>query len=104
MSRELEKHICENINCGKTFYRRKKINIYCSRKCFKQSWYNRMKEKEARNKRYPVYHCPRCNTSVQLDFDPARRFSPWLAFKCPMCDVLMIQVTDNISTQDQVMA
>lgn len=96
-----EIHICENTSCGKTFIRQKVVNVYCSRRCFKKAYYYKQKNKE---RQFPVYRCPKCNTSVQLDFDPAKRWSPWLNFKCPNCNTLMISVVDEIETQDNITA
>ena len=98
-----EKATCKNIGCANVFLKYSKRKIFCSTKCKKRDFYRRMKENEEANKKYPIYHCPKCNTSVQLDFDPAKRWSPWLKFKCPNCGILMISVCDEIETGDEVM-
>jgi len=101
---KLEKAICQNPSCGATFWRQKSRKIYCSRKCFKKAYYYRMKEKELKERKYPLYHCPKCKNMVQLDFDPAKRWSPWLTFQCPLCNTLMVRVVDEVCTGDLVMA
>jgi hypothetical protein len=99
-----EEHICENSSCGKKFLRLRKTKMYCCRRCFKMAFYYRMKEKALREQKFPIYRCPKCHATIQLDFDPAKKFSPWATFQCPLCNTLMIRVIDEVCTKEAVIA
>ena len=96
------KRICPT--CGKEFVARKDINIFCQRKCFKKAYAAKMKEKAAKENKFPIYKCPKCKRITQLTFDPAKKFSPWLAFKCELCGILMISVCEELGVDDSVIA
>lgn len=86
--------------CGKRFLPKSEKNIFCERKCFKKDFYHRKKAEELQDKKFPVFLCPSCNKKIEIDFDPVIESLRWSYFSCPACNVLMINVSENIITQD----
>lgn len=92
------------IRCGscKVFFLPKsQKNIYCKRSCFKKAFYYKKKAEELlERKKFPSFKCPSCSRSIKLDFDPVKEDRRWLDFSCPHCRVLMINVCEEIITQE----
>lgn len=86
--------------CKKKFTPKSEKNYYCCRKCFKKAYYHRVKAEELKNKKCPTFLCPSCDQTITLDFDPVKDSFRWLHFVCPGCNVLMISVSELISTGD----
>ena len=87
--------------CKEEFTPKSERNIFCSRKCFKKDFYHRKKAEELISiKTFPCFICPSCGNKVQLEFDPVKEGQNWLDFVCPGCNTLMINVSDQISTDD----
>lgn len=89
--------------CGEPFTPRSKKNVFCERRCFKLFDYRRHKELGGNTKKFPVFTCPTCRNVINLDFHPIKRADLWLKFKCPHCNILMINVVDSIKTLDFAM-
>lgn len=86
--------------CNDQFLPKSEKNIYCKRACFKKAHYHRKKAEELSNIKFPAFICPNCFQRVELDFDPLKQDNKWLNFCCPHCSVLMINVWEEIVTQD----
>jgi len=86
--------------CGIEFTPKSDNNIFCSRKCFKKDYYHRCKGQELSAKKYPEFTCPSCGQHITLDFDPSKDTFRWLKYQCPGCSTLMINVSEQIITQD----
>ena len=87
--------------CHRWFTPKSDKNIYCRRLCFKKANYQKIKCEESLNaKKFPVFRCPTCGTTIELDFNPIKKSGRWLKFKCPECNVLMISVVDFVMTKD----
>lgn len=87
-----EKIHCKN--CEKLFTPKSEKNIFCSRKCFKKDYYHRKKDSEtSTNVRFI---CPECGNETILDFDITKNIQRWNNFSCPKCDVLFVNVFDEI--------
>lgn len=85
--------------CGHNFTPKSSKNIYCSRKCFKKDYY---RNKRVNNvKKFPVFICKGCQSKFVLDFDPVKKSNKWLGFKCPNCNALTINVSENVIMQDK---
>lgn len=69
--------------CKKKFYAGKRKQLFCSRKCFKQNYYNLKRLDTLSN--FPLYRCPKCGESTKLNFDPSKKGVNWIGFKCPWC-------------------
>ena len=93
---------CKNSSCDILFSPKSPKNVFCSRRCFKKSYYHQKKAEELSNKKFPTFICPSCRDRIILDFDPFSEegSEKWLSFKCPRCNVLMINVSEEIVTQD----
>lgn len=89
------KIICRT--CKELFLPKSSRNIFCCRKCFKKDFAKRIQDGD---KKFPSFNCPKCGQHIELDFDPALKSSHWLQFKCPGCNVLMINVGEDIKTED----
>lgn len=99
---QLKQIKCKNESCQVCFTPKSLNNVFCSRKCFKKDFYHRKKAEELSNKKFPIFLCPSCRSKIALDFDPASEngSEQWLKFKCPACNVLMINVSDSIVAED----
>lgn len=86
--------------CHKFFLPKSQKNVYCKRSCFKKAYYHHKKAEELKNIKFPILKCPLCSRNIELDFDPIVDDNRWLNFKCPFCHVLMINVCEEIITQD----
>lgn len=86
--------------CGNVFVPKSDKNIFCHRRCFKKDFYHRKKAEELNNIKFPSFKCPSCSVSIELTFDPVKEDRLWLNFSCPFCQVLMINVCEEITTQD----
>lgn len=75
-------------------------NVFCKRKCFKKDFYHRKKAEELNNIRFPVFKCPSCSVLIELTFDPVKDEKSWLGFSCPFCKTLLINVWEDIVTQE----
>ena len=94
-----KERLCKN--CGEIFLPASEKNVFCSRRCFKQSYYHRKKAEELLSvKGFPTFKCPHCDQVIKLDFDPVIDSLKWIDFTCPMCNVLMINVSEYIITGD----
>lgn len=89
--------------CEKPFVPRSKKNVFCKRRCFKLFDYRKQKNKQDNIKKFPVFTCPTCNNLINLDFNPIKKTDLWLKFKCPHCNILMINVVDDIKALDIAM-
>lgn len=87
--------ICKT--CKQSFLPKSSRNIFCCRKCFKMDFSTRIPEGGSK---FPTFNCHNCNEKIQLDFDPAVKTSHWLQFRCPGCNILMINVWEEIKTED----
>lgn len=85
--------------CGKMFLPKRPNNVYHARRCFKLADYQR--HKAAVKNKFPIFSCPTCKNVICLDFHPIKRADLWLKFKCPHCNVLMINVVDILKTADE---
>ena len=94
----LDKIICKT--CQNSFLPKNPKNIFCTRRCFKKDFYHRKKAEELNNKKFPIFRCPSCNNKITLEFDPVKNQTAWTNFLCPHCNVLMINVCEEIQTQD----
>lgn len=95
--RKLVKIECKT--CKKKFLPKSERNVFCTRKCFKKDFYHRKKELENDSK-FPIFVCPSCKHRIELDFDPVKYLKRWEHFACPFCNILMINITEYIITQD----
>lgn len=86
--------------CGKVFLPKSDNNLFCERKCFKKDYYHRKKAENLAAQKFPDFLCPTCGGSIRLDFDPSQDTMQWLDFLCPTCSTLMINVSEEIITQD----
>ena len=77
-----EKSICQE--CGHEFILKKGSQKFCSRSCFKSSYYKRKKLEEQLHP-FPVYICPHCGVSTTLDFNPIDFPQKWTDYACPAC-------------------
>lgn len=73
--------ICKN--CGNNFFAQKHKQFFCSRKCFKKDY--SLKKKSEFSGKFPLYKCPKCYNSVELNFDPIKNAQRWIGFECPYC-------------------
>jgi hypothetical protein len=89
------------LTCGETFTPKSERNTYCKRSCFKKAFYHRKKAEELSACHFPFFTCPECRQAIRLDFDPTVDTMRWLEYKCPGCYVLMINVSEQISTKDE---
>ena len=87
--------------CGKLFMPKSEKNRFCTRKCFKKDFYHRKKGEEISAGKFPRFTCPSCGQKITLDFDPAKDTFRWLHYSCPGCNTLMINVSEEIVTQDE---
>src|SRR3990167_710461 len=90
--------------CNEWFLPKTGRNEYCTRSCFKKFYYHRKKAEELANNRYPTFKCPSCREEITLNFDPIKKSDAWLNFVCPHCSVLMINVSEEIVTQDRAIS
>lgn len=90
-----EEIVCKT--CQKMFMPKSGRNIFCNRKCFKKDFAKRVPEG---CKKFPIFLCPNCNERIELDFDPTVKSNQWLDFRCPLCNILMINVWEDIKTED----
>lgn len=93
-------------NCGKPFTPKSEKNIFCSRKCFKQDYYYREKERND-DTGFPMYRCPDCGQVIEMEVHPIRNNFEWLEWRkvpCPGCNTLMIFVSDELITEDEANA
>jgi predicted RNA-binding Zn-ribbon protein involved in translation (DUF1610 family) len=96
----LVSRICKT--CGKTFLPKCEKNIFCSRRCFKKDYYYRKKNEKIEDRdKFPTFICPVCEQVIQLDFSPITDFFRWTHYSCPNCNALMINVSEEIITQDK---
>ena len=86
--------------CKEKFLPKSERNIYCCRRCFKKNHYERKRLEELNNKKFPIFFCPSCGKKIELDFDPIKDERKWAKFCCPSCSTLMINVWEEIKTQD----
>jgi hypothetical protein len=75
------KRICRC--CKKEFIAQKIKQWYCSRKCFKQDYFKRSKDKPGN---YPTFMCEDCGRETILRIDPVKDEFFWTDFKCPHCN------------------
>jgi len=87
---------CEN--CGVEFQPKSSNNRFCCRKCFKKNYLARIKEQEVTS--FPEFGCSKCGQHIKLDFHPVKDPTRWLNYKCPGCNTLMIDVCEEIFTDD----
>ena len=90
--------------CGKPFMPKSERNEYCKRSCFKKAYYHRKKAEEINACHFPHFTCPKCRQEIRLPFDPVKENMKWLAYKCPGCSTLMINVSEEIVTQDEAIS
>lgn len=86
--------------CQTEFLPKSQKNIFCSRKCFKKDFYHRKKAEELASIKFPTFLCPSCDEEITLEFDPLKNEVAWTSFLCPFCSTLMINVSEQIKTQD----
>ena len=96
--RKLNKITCKT--CKKSFLTKNNKKIFCTRKCFKKNYYHRKKAEELSNIKFPVFLCPNCGKKIELNFDPVKDHRKWTKFSCPNCNVLMINVCEEIVVKD----
>lgn len=73
--------ICKH--CKIQFLAQKKKQYHCCRRCFKTAYY--LKKRLEDLKKFPIYRCSKCGEATKLNFDPSKRLSDWVNFKCPWC-------------------
>ena len=95
----LSEKICPT--CEVPFTPKSERNIYCKRSCFKKAFYHRKKAEELNACHFPFFTCPKCGQAIRLEFDPVKESMRWLSYQCPGCNVLMINVSEKIVTQDE---
>lgn len=95
----LTKKMCPT--CNEPFLPKSERNQYCGRSCFKKAYYHRKKAEELASNKCPDFTCPTCGQHIKLEFDPVRENMRWLHYKCNGCNTLMIEVAEQIVTQDQ---
>jgi len=86
--------------CGIIFQPVSERNLFHNRRCFKKAYYHRKKAEELNASHFPFFKCPDCQQMIVLDFDPVVDSMRWLKFKCPICNALMISISENIITTD----
>ena len=96
--KKIKKISCKT--CSKSFFPKSEKNIFCSRRCFKKNYYHRKKAEELNNIKFPMFKCPSCKRNIELNFDPVLDDRRWLNFSCPFCKILLINVCEQIITQD----
>ena len=94
--KKLSKKPCQM--CGEIFLPKRSNNTYCQRRCFKLANY-RLHREDNKNK-FPVFNCPTCHFVINLDFNPIKKPQAWLQFKCPNCNVLMVNIVDIVKVLD----
>lgn len=72
--------ICKS--CKKDFVAQKTKQWYCSRRCFKQDYFRKSKDKPGL---FPVFVCEDCGLVTELRIDPVKDEFFWTDFKCPGC-------------------
>lgn len=87
--------------CKKEFTPKSDKNVYHNRKCFKKAYYHKKRAEKLMEVKFPVFKCPSCSRTIELGFDPVKEDRLWLGFSCPFCSVLMINVWEEIITQDK---
>lgn len=79
------------LSCKKEFESNIKPQKFCTRRCFKQDYYSKQKQKErdenSRFSKFPIKHCDLCGRDTQLDFDPKKHFALFNGWECPHCHV-----------------
>ena len=85
--------------CKKKFTPKSHRNKFCCRACFKKDFSERVKKESPRG--FPCFDCPVCGQRIKLDFDPILNSTKWLSFSCPGCNMLMINVYEFITTEDE---
>jgi len=86
--------------CGTMFLPKSYKNLYCKRSCFKKHFYHKKKEEDLKKKKFPSFKCPNCKKMIDLNFDPLIDDIKWTHFECPFCRTLMINVFENVFTED----
>lgn len=84
--------------CGVPFTAVKETQHYCSRSCFKRSYYKQAREtlkKELANPKYPKKFCSFCGHETQLTFDPIKNEKAFNDFQCPNCSVTNAMIWKN---------
>jgi len=87
--------------CGVMFEPKSDRNKYHNRSCFKKAFWIRQKEKNKKIGNFPTFKCPNCGQKITLPFDPVKEISKWANYSCPGCNTLMINVSEEIITQDE---
>jgi len=100
--RRLVEIIC--ISCGNPFMPKCEKNKYCTRRCFKKAYYHRQKAEKLLAQKTPSFTCPSCGQHITLDFDPVFEPYKWQSYQCPGCNTLMIEVCEEIKTQDEAIS
>jgi len=85
--------------CKTLFTPKSENNVFCCRKCFKISYYER--EKKKNKDVFPNFTCPYCRQNIQLSFSPMKDPMKWSNYVCNGCNTLMIDVIDLVSTEDE---
>lgn len=86
--------------CGIKFMPKSERQRYCTRSCFKKAYYHRKRAEELKAQKTPSFKCPSCDQHIILPFDPVTHSDLWATYICPGCNTLMINVAENIKTQD----
>jgi len=81
-----KERLCQT--CGKPYQSKKITHLFCSRRCFKRSYYLRNRAiilEERRNPKRPLKTCLVCGTLCLLPFDPItnpRAYNDWQCHNC----------------------
>ena len=88
--------ICKN--CGDEFLAIKETQRWCSRQCFKRSYYQEVRAREEEALKHPVFpkkRCGFCGNLIQLDFDPIRQPALYEEKPCPFCSATNLMIWHN---------
>ena len=75
-----EERICRS--CKNKFEAKKYKQWYCSKRCFKKDYFQRVNKKEYG---MPSFICEVCGATWKLQTDPISDPLFWTNFKCPNC-------------------
>jgi hypothetical protein len=93
------KRICKI--CGNEFTAIKSTQFFCKRKCFKKSYYLKLKDRiqdMQYNPAYPLKECGFCLKTSRLPFDPIKKPKLYDSWGCPYCGATNELVWKNQDT------